>query len=224
MEGLSLISIRVDASGLGQTRSLPGEGRLITYQERDASGALTFSASAYEGWVEVVERSAGLARLRFEINARQGAQVRSLRSDGPQALTLTQLERSLDEGDDGLASGGDLLIGVAEEGADEGCDSGSLDDEDVYETEGEVGCDEGADDWSDEGELSEEGSSSSCEEDEWAAEASALSARPAASHRRARSKLLGLLGRLAPLWCSLLVLRLWRRRALAELKQRRPSA
>jgi len=211
-EGLSQLSIRVNPEHFNQTLSLPGEGRLVTYQERDRSGALTFSASAYQGWLEVREVD-GYATVRFELSVKMGDEVRSLYSGGEQGLSLRSLEGAI-EADDVVDSEGELIVGVIDEGADQGCDESS---DDVYETGDDTGCDEGTDDWSEEAEpwddaTSEESSSSDgCEEDEWAAEASVPHTRRA---RRGASPVFKLLVRLAPLWCSLLFIRLWRRRTL----------
>ena len=210
-EGLSQLSIRVDPEHFNQTLSLPGEGRLVTYQERDRGGALTLSASAYQGWLEVREVE-GVATIRFELSVKMGDEVRSLYSGGEDRLSLSSIEGAI-EVDEAVDSDGELIIGVIE-GTDEGCDESS---DDVYETSDDTGCDEGTDDWSEEAEpwdesTSEESASSDgCEDDEWAAEASAPHTKRA---RRRASPVFKLLVRLAPLWCSLLFIRLWRRRTL----------
>lgn len=225
-QGLSMLSIRVDAQYFNRSISLPGEGRLVTYQERSADGNLTLSASAYQGWIEVTVTEDS-AEVHFELSVRNGDQVRTLMSQGKEGLFLKSLERSLDEGDDALATSGDLFIGVAEDGAEQGCDdTENYDDEDLYQTEEYTGCDEEADDWSDESTLGEDSydsyddsyteddSSSSCEEDDWAAQASIF------HHARVKKtripKLIKLILRLFPFWCTLLMISLWRRRILRQ--------
>lgn len=221
-EGLSLISVRVDAEHFNQRVSLPGQGRLVTYQERDAEGHLTLSASAYQGWVEVHEFE-GYATVHFELSVRLGEEVRSLLSQGDHGLSLRSSDPQASGDDDAVDTSGEVIIGITDEELDEGCDEG---DEDLYHTEEDVSCDNEPDDWSAEEEPwdSEEDSSDSsdssdsCEEDDWAAEASV---RGPVKRRRPPYPM-RLLTRLAPVWCSLLFIYIWRRRAL-RLRCPKPS-
>jgi hypothetical protein len=221
--GLALLSVRVAPERVGEQLSLPGEGRLVSYQERNASGALLISASAYRGQLSTQRLPSGEVQVSFEVSVRQGEVTRSIASDD---LVLSPLSEDADDSAEVLINGGDVLITAAEPD-DSGCD-GSTEGEDVYTTDDDVSCDSSEDTWDDgwddSGEDSYEDSSSdsssSCDDDEWAAEARPRDVSAIKNTRRShQNPLVMRLLRLMPLLTSLLVVALWRRRLRASLNR-----
>lgn len=221
--GLSLLSVRVTPERVGEQLSLPGEGRLVSYQERDVEGRLLISASAYRGRLSTQRLPSGEVRVSFEVSVRQGEVTRSVASDD---LVLSPLSEDADDSAEVLINGGDVLITAAEPD-DSGCD-GSTEGEDVYTTDDDVSCDSTEDTWDDEWDDNDEDSyedssndsSSSCDDDEWAAEARPRDLSAIKTTRRPhQSPLVMRLLRLMPLLTSLLVVALWRRRLRASLNR-----
>ena len=221
--GLALLSVRVAPERVGEQLSLPGEGRLVSYQERDVEGRLIISASAYRGRLSTQRLPSGEVRVSFEVSVRQGEMTRSVASDD---LVLSPLSEDADDSAEVLIHGGDVLITAAEPD-NSGCDWGT-EGEDVYTTDDDVSCDSSEDTWDDEWDDSSDNSyednssdsSSSCDDDDWAAEARPRDVSPLKKTRRAhKSGVVTRLLRLMPLLTSLLVVALWRRRFRVSLNR-----
>ena len=217
--GLALLTVRVKPERLGQRLSLPGEGRLVSYQERSPSGELLVSASAYRGWLQVDESVTGRALVSFELSVRQGDELRSLAT---QSLLLTALSDRPNRAVE-VHETGEVWV-TAVEPEESGCD-GSSEGEDVYETEESYpSCDESTDDfsddsWNDSTDDTSSGEDSSCDDDEWAAEASPHKPRKPHRRRAPLGRLILTLLRLSPWLSALLLIAALKRRARRALHQ-----